>query len=60
MYHWYLPYSVFRFINLVSYGSITEECVLVVPGVVWLVYTLETAVVMEPVRSVMRATRIVG
>ena len=59
MYHWYLTSFMFRLIDLVSYGSIAENCAFMLTKMSQALITLETAVVMAPVRVVKRAARII-
>ena len=60
MYHWYLTSFMFRLIDLVSYGSIAENCAFMLTKMGQALITLETAVVMALVRAVTRAVRTVG
>ena len=51
---------MFRLIELVSYGSIADECVFVMSEVSLAVNDLDTLFVMALVSAVMRAARIVS
>ena len=51
---------MFRLIELVSYGSIADECVFVMSKVSLAVNDLDTLFVMALVSAVMRAARIVS